>query len=146
MFSRDPLQFHMLGIVGTLIKVTQNTKFFGLTINDMLTLNNRIENLVKKVSKNLFSCTAKASACSNCRSCNLSTVLHINKTFAWLYLSVFPYALPKYLQAKLERVQRRALSCIFLRVHYSNGLHLAGLESIRTQQDSLLGSYFSNLF
>ena len=34
-------------------------------------------------------------------------------------------------------MQRRALSCIFPRVHYSDALQLAGLESIRAHQENL---------
>ena len=53
--------------------------------------------------------------------------------------------LPMYLQVELERVQRRALSCIFPRVHYSDALQLAGLESIRAHQEKLTEHLFKSI-
>ena len=58
---------------------------------------------------------------------------------------VFHYSLPKYLQVELESVQRRALSCIFPRVHYSDVLQLAGLESIRAHQENLTEDLFKSI-
>ena len=58
---------------------------------------------------------------------------------------VFHYSLPKYLQVELESVQRRALSCIFPRVHYSDALQLAGLESIRAHQENLTEDLFKSI-
>ena len=50
-----------------------------------------------------------------------------------------------YLQVELERVQKRALSCIFPRVHYSDALQLAGLESIRAHQEKLTEHLFKSI-
>ena len=58
---------------------------------------------------------------------------------------VFHYSLPKYLQVELESVQRRALSSIFLRVHYSDALQLAGLESIRAHQENFTEDLFKSI-
>ena len=58
---------------------------------------------------------------------------------------VFHYSLPMYLQVELERVQRRALSCIFPRVHYSDALQLAGLQSIRAHQEKLTEHLFKSI-
>ena len=58
---------------------------------------------------------------------------------------VFHYSLPMYLQVELERVQRRALSCIFPRVHYSDALQLAGLQSIRAHQEKLTENLFKSI-
>ena len=58
---------------------------------------------------------------------------------------VFHYSLPKYLQVELESVQRKALSCIFPRVHYSDALQIAGLESIRAHQENLTEDPFKSI-
>ena len=42
-------------------------------------------------------------------------------------------------------MQRRALSCIFSRVHYSDALQLAGLESIRAHQENLTEDLFKSI-
>ena len=42
-------------------------------------------------------------------------------------------------------MQRRALSCIFPRVHYSDALQLAGLESIRAHQEKLTEHLFKSI-
>ena len=52
------------------------------------------------------------------------------------------YKSRSYLQVELESVQRRALWCIFPRVHYSDALQLAGLESIRAHQENLTEDLF----
>ena len=49
-----------------------------------------------------------------------------------------------YLQVELERLQKRALSCIFPRVHYSDALQLAGLESIWAHQEKLTEHLFKS--
>ena len=59
---------------------------------------------------------------------------------------VFHYALPKYLQIELERVQKRALSCIFPREHYSDTLQLAGPPTIRAHQEVLSKKLFNSIF
>ena len=47
-FSRDSPQLPRVCIDGTPIKSIQSTKLLGLTINDTLTWNDHIEELVKK--------------------------------------------------------------------------------------------------
>ena len=42
-------------------------------------------------------------------------------------------------------MQRRTLSCIFPRVHYSDALQLAGLESIRAHQENVTQDLFKSI-
>ena len=53
-FSRDSPQFPGICIDGTPIKTIQSTKLLGLIINNTLTWNDHIEELVKKASKKLY--------------------------------------------------------------------------------------------
>lgn len=55
---------------------------------------------------------------------------------------LFHYALPKYLQLDLERVQKRALSRIFPRVPYCEALKLAQIEALRDHQNHLTKKLF----
>ena len=106
-----------------------NTKLRGLTIkDDTLTWNDHIEELVKKASKKLYfliqlkrAHVPTSDLVTYFCACIRSSLVHA--------CPVFHYSLPKYLQVELESVQRRALSCIFPRVHFSDALQLAGLES-----------------
>ena len=53
-FSRDSPQLPGVCIDGNPIKTIQSTKLLGLTINDTLTWNDHVEELVKKASKKLY--------------------------------------------------------------------------------------------
>ena len=133
-FSRDSPQLPRVCIDGTPIKTIQSTKLLGLTINDTLTWNDHIEELVKKASKKLYFLIQLKRA--HVPTSDLVTYFCACIRSSLDYACpVFHYSLPKYLQVELERVQRRALSCIFPRVHYSDALQLAGLESIRAHQE-----------
>ena len=115
-----------------------------MAINDTLTWNNHIEELVKKASKKLYFLIQLKRA-------HVPTSDLVTYFCACIRSSldcacpVFHYSLPKYLQVELESVQRRALLCIFPRVHYSDALQLAGLESIRAHQENLTQDLFKSI-
>ena len=143
-FSHDSLQLPRFCIDASPIKTIQSTKLLGLTINDTLTWNNHIEDLLKKASKKRYfliqlklphvPTSDLETYISACIRSSLDYACH-----------VFHYSLPKYLLVKLERVQRRALSSIFPRVHYSDALQLVGLESIRAHQENLTEHMFQSI-
>ena len=143
-FSRDSPQFPGVCIDGTPIKTIQSTKLLGLTINDTLTWNDHIEELVKKASKKLYFLIQLKRA--HVPTSDLVTFFCACIRSSLDYACpVFHYSLPMYLQVELERVQRRALSCIFPRVHYSDALQLAGLQSIRAHQEKLTEHLFKSI-
>ena len=143
-FSRDSPQLPRVCIDGTPIKTIQSTKLLGLTINDTLTWNDHIEELVKKASKKLYFLIQLKRA--HVPTSDLVTYFCacIRSTLDYA-CPVFHHSLPMYQQVELERVQRRALSCIFPRVHYSDALQLAGLESIRAHQGKLTEHLFKSI-
>ena len=103
-----------------------------------------IEELVKKASKKLYfliqlkrAHVPTSDLVTYFCACIRSSLDHA--------CPVFHYSLPKYLQVELESVQRRALSCIFPRVHYSDVLQLAGLESISAHQENLTEDLFKSI-
>ena len=55
---------------------------------------------------------------------------------------VFHYALPKYLQAELERVQKKAFSYIFPGVSYKDTLSLAGIDCMKLHQEQITKQLF----
>ena len=143
-FSRDPPQLQRVCIDGTPIKNIHSTKLLGLTINDTLTWNDHIEELVKKASKKLyFRIQLKRT---HVPTSDLVTYFCACIRSRLDYACpVFHYSLPKYLQVELKSVQRRALSCIFPRVHYSDALLLAGLETIRAHRGNLTEDLFKSI-
>ena len=58
---------------------------------------------------------------------------------------VFHYSLPQYLQSDLERVQKRALACIFPRMPYGEPLERACLTSIREHHEDITKSLFRSI-
>ena len=55
---------------------------------------------------------------------------------------VFHHSLPNYLQTDLERVQKRALACIFPDKPYAEPLSIAGLVSIREHHSAITKKLF----
>ena len=55
---------------------------------------------------------------------------------------VFHHSLPNYLQTDLERVQKRALACIFSVKPYAEALSIAGLVSIREHHCAITKKLF----
>ena len=55
---------------------------------------------------------------------------------------VFYYALPKYLQNDLERVQKRALSIIFPGLAYNKALEVAGIQTVSDCNESICDKTF----
>ena len=94
-----------------------STKLLGLTINDKLTWNDNVEDLVKRSSKKMYFLVQLERV-------RVLTADLVNYYRAYIRSSldyacpVFHNALPKHLQIELERVQKRALSCILPREHY----------------------------
>ena len=143
-FIHDSPQFPRACLDGSPSKTIQSTKLLSLNINNMLTWNNHIEDLVKKESKKLYFLTQlkrphvpPSDLVTYFCACLRSSLDHT--------CPVFHYSLPKHLQLKLDRVQRRALSFIFPRVHYSDALQSAGLESIRANQGNLTEHLFKSI-
>ena len=143
-FSRDSPQLPRLCMDRSPIKTIQSTKLLGLTINDMLTWNNHVEDHVKKAPKKLYFLIQLMQA--HVPTSDLVTYFCACIRSSLDYACpVFHYSLPKYLQVELIRVQRRALSCIFSRVHYSDTLQLAGLESVRVHQENITEHLFKSI-
>ena len=143
-FSRDSPQLPRVCIDGTPMKTIQRTKLLGLTTDDTLTWNDHIKEIVKKASKKLYFFIQLKRA-------PVPTLDLVTYFCACIRSSldyarpVFHYSFPKYLQVELEGVQRKALSCIFPRVHYSDALQLAGLESIRAHQEKVTEHLFKSI-
>ena len=64
---------------------------------------------------------------------------HVNERLR----SILVYALPKYLQSELERVQTRALSIIFPSLSYDEALDEAGIPTIISYREDICVNVFN---
>jgi hypothetical protein len=55
------------------------------------------------------------------------------------------FVFPKYLRDKLERVQKRALGCIFPGIPYHDSLSRAKIKSVDEHQEELTERLFKNI-
>ena len=116
------------------ISIVTRAKLLGVTINSKFSWNDHIENLVyflvqlkrARVRPPAYYCV-----------CIRSSIDYA--------CPVFHYALPKYLQEDLERLQKRALSCIFPAISYSAALARANISSIHDRHDMLTKKQFKAL-
>ena len=92
----------------------------------------------------LFSYKGKAAGCDNYKrfimEWSRSRKVKINPSFC---TPVFFYALPKYLQSELERVQTRALSIIFPSLSYDEALDEAGIPTIISYREDICVNVFN---
>ena len=62
-----------------------------------------------------------------------------------MHVLFFHYSLTKSLQHDLERIQKRALACIYPGSRYEDALSFAGLESVHDHHESLAKTLFRSI-
>ena len=143
-FCRSPEHFDPVTVDGTQIQATTSSKLLGLTINNTLTWNDHVDSLVKKAARKIYfpvqlkreRVPAEDLVAYYC-TCIRSSLDYD--------CPVFHYSLPQYLQSELERVQKRALACIFPRMPYGEALERACLTSIREHHEDITKSLFRSI-
>ena len=139
-FSRRSPLFLRACIDGSAIESVQCARLLGVTINVNLTCNDHTEELVKKTSRKHYFLVQLKRA--QVRSDDLVAYYrgYIRSSLNYA-CPVFHCALSKYLQAELERVQKRVLSCIFPGVSYKD-VSLVSTASLRVHQDQITNQPF----
>ena len=127
----------------TIIPVSK-VKLLGVTINSTLTWNDHIEEIVKKASRKQYFLVQLKRAKVPAREIVAYYCACIRSAIDYA-CPVFHYSLPKYLQEDLERIQKRALACIYPGRRYEDALSLAGLASIHDHHESLSKSLFRSI-
>ena len=74
--------------------------------------------------------------------CLFSYIQHALDLFYRTLYQFFYYALPKYLQNDLERVQKRAFSITFPGLAYNKALEVAGIQTISDYNESICDKTF----
>ena len=100
-----------------------------MIITSDLSWNEHINEFVKKASKRLYFLVQLKRAKLPRRDLVLFYATCIRSILVYA-APVFSYALPKYLQCELERVQKRSLSIICPSLTYDDALYEAGIPTI----------------
>ena len=141
-FKRRKQHFEPIIVNDNPVEVVHQAKILGLAISDTLSRNNHVNKITKKTNKRLYFLVQLKRA-------NVPTTDVINFYFTCIRpileygAQVFHYALPGYLRETLERVQKQALSILFLGVSYYHSLELSGLISLSARRQVLCNKLFS---
>ena len=131
-------------IDGQPIRKVTSVKLLGLTLNSHLTWNNHVEYLVKSAFQKLYFLIQLKRSGVDVADIVQYYCACIRSTLDYA-CPVFHYALPTYLREDLERIQKRALRCIFPGVPYSTALELANIQSIDDHHEALTNKLFQNI-
>ena len=125
------------------LEVVRSAKLLGVIITSDLSWNEHINETVKKASKRLYFLVQFKRAKLPCRDLVLFCATCIRSILVYA-APVFFYALPKYLQCELERVQKRALSIICTSLSYDEALQVeAGIPTITSYCEDLCDKVFN---
>ena len=113
-------------------------------LNSYLTWNNHVEYLVKSAFQQLYFLIQLKRSVEEIAEIVQYYCACIRSTLDYA-CPVFHYALPLYLREDLERIQKRALRCIFPGVPYSTALELANIQSIDDHHEALTNKLFQNI-
>ena len=113
-----------------------------MIITSDLSWNEHINETVKKASKRLYFLVQLKRAKLPCRDLVLFYATCIRSILVYA-APVFFYALPKYLQCELERVQKRALSIICPSLSYDEALNEAGIPTIISYCEDICDKVFN---
>ena len=128
------------------LEVVRSAKLLSVIITSDLSRNEHINETVKKASKRLYFLVQLKRAKLPCRDLVLFLYATCIRSILVYAAPVFFYALPKYLQCELERVQKRALSIICPSLSYDEALQVeAGIPTIISYCEDLCDKVFITL-
>ena len=143
-FSKNKQVFDSIKIKGECIPVVSEAKILSLTISNNLLWNNHVNKIIKKPNKRLYSLVLLKRAgvpSTNIISLYCATVRPVLEYCS----SVFHHALPQYLSADIERVQKRALSIINPRKTYEDNMDQFSLTTLFHRRQKLCDNQFKKI-
>ena len=126
------------------IGVVTKTYLLGVTINSKLSWDDHITKLVKKATRKIYFLVQLKRARVPPTELVLYYCACIRSSLDYA-CPAFHHALPKYLRDELERVQKRALACIFPAIHYHDALSRAKIKSIDEHHEELTNRLFDKI-
>ena len=142
-FTKKQSEFHPILVNGNQLEVVRSAKLLGVIITSDLSWNEHVNETVKKACKRLCFLVQLKQARLPCRDLFLLYATCIRSILAYA-APVFFYALPKYLQCELERLQKRALPIFFLSLSYDEALSKAGIPTIISYCEDICDKVFNS--
>ena len=143
-FARSPVDFAHIIVNGKAIEVVPTVKLLGLNISCDLRWNCHVDEICKKVSSRLYFLKQLKRANVPTKDLLIFYLTCIRPVTEYA-CPVFHNALPAYLSAELEQLQKRAMRIIFPFISYSNALQQARLETLSMRRQSITSKLFHSI-
>ena len=140
-FARNQPELQPIVVNGQELEVVHSAKLLGITITSDLPWNDHIDKVLKKASKCLYFLVQLKREKLPSNDLVLLYMTCIRSILSYT-VPVFYYALPKYLQNDLERVQKRALSIIFPGLAYNKAFEVVDIQTISDYNGSICDKTF----
>ena len=142
-FAKNQDAFQPINVNGKDLEVVESVKLLGLTVTNDLSWNIHIENVVKKAAKRLYFLVQLKRAKLPRKDLVLFYVTCIRSIITYA-IPVFFYALPKYLQNELERLQKRAFSIINPDLTYHEALAESNIPTVISYGEKVCRDVFKS--
>ncbi|XP_073257878.1 uncharacterized protein [Porites lutea] len=136
LFAKLATDFAPIVINGKAIEVVSTVKLLGLNISSDLRWNCHVAEISKKIVSRLYFLKQLKRANIPAKDLLIFYLTCICPVTEYA-CPVFHNALPAYLSAELEQLQKRAMRIIFPFVPYSDTLHQANLETLSRRRQSI---------
>ena len=143
-FAKSAADFAPIVINGRAIEVVSTVKLLGLNISSDLRRNCHVGEISKKVASRLYFLKRLKRANISAKDLLIFYLTCIRPITEYA-CRVFHNALPAYLSAELEELQKRAMRIIFPFVPYSDALHQAHLETLSRRRQSITTKLFDSI-
>ncbi len=142
-FAKNQEDFQPIYVNGKELEIVKSAKLLGVTVTSDLSWNVHINNVIKKAAKRLYFLVQLKRANLPRKDLVLFYITCIRSILTYA-IPVFFYALPKYLQNELERLQRRALSIINPGLTYHEALSESNIPTIMSYGDTICRTFFDS--
>ena len=143
-FAKPAADFAPVVINGKAIEVVSTVKLLGLNISSDLRWNCHVAEISKKVASHLYFLKQLKRANIPAKDPLIFYLICIRPVTEYA-CPMFRNALPAYLSAELEQLQKRAMRIIFPFAPYSDALHQANLETLSRRRQSITTKLFDSI-
>ena len=126
------------------MEVVTNFKLLGLNINNKLTWNHHIDDVVKKVKKRLYCLKQLKRGKVPCKNLATFYTSCIRSVIEYA-IPVFFHALPQYLKNDLKRLEKRTMAIIIPAESYFVTLDILGVPSLIDHHEHLCEKLFQSV-
>ena len=143
-FAKSAADFAPIVINEKAVEVVSTVKLLGLNISPDLRWSCHVAEISKKVASPLYFHKQLKRANIPAKDLLIFYLTCIRPVTEYV-CPVFHNALPAYLSAELEQLQKRATRIIFPFLPYSDALHQANLETLSRRRQSITSKLFDSI-